>query len=306
MEKKDYFALESICQLRFQEAGPCFHVCTQEDLPIVFHNESEFKASMNVIALVCICCPEVKVYTFAVMDNHLHFLAAGREEVILDFAGRIIRRLALHPSLRESCGDILKMTPKVHPIENVENLRNVIAYIHRNGPLVNPDESAFSYEWGAGRFFFNREAKARFRESSHLARQVEKRSLTKSHYLDHAGDVFVLDGYISPLCYCKVGEAELFFRNNRQYFYKVSKNIESQRDIAKTIGETIFYTDYDLIDVVTSACRKKYGVRNTAELNRESKIELAKTLRYEYNAGNKQISRLLKISMETVSMLFSK
>ncbi|MCQ2153913.1 MAG: hypothetical protein MJY44_05025 [Bacteroidales bacterium] len=304
MEKNNYLVLEDICRLRFNEAGICFHVCTQENIPLLFRNGPEFKAAMNVVALACLFLPKVKLFTFCIMDNHLHFLAAGEHETVLLFARTIIRRLAMHPLLKDSRGDILRMKPKLHKIESLANIRNVIAYIHRNGPLVNSNETVFSYEWGAGRFFFNREVKARFRESGRLAKQAEKRALTKSHYLDRHENVYVLDGYISPMCYCSIQEAEHFFTDARQYFYKVSKNIESQKDVATLIGEQIYYSDYDLNDIVLSACKRKYGVRIPAELNSESKIDLAKMLHYDYNASKKQITRLLKIQPEAVSMLF--
>lgn len=39
-----------MCQFRVMEAGSCFHVCSQENHPVLFHNEEEFKAAMNVVA----------------------------------------------------------------------------------------------------------------------------------------------------------------------------------------------------------------------------------------------------------------
>ena len=128
--------------------------------------------------------------------------------------------------------------------------------------------------------------------------------MTRSHRLDNVRDIIVMDGYISPLCYCRVQEAESIFINNRQYFYLISKNIESQKEIAKLIGENIFYTDYDLFDIIASVCRKDFGGRNSSELKPEEKLSIARTLHYEYNAGNKQISRLLKIPVEAISSMF--
>lgn len=305
MKMNDFTTLENMCQFNFLEAGECFHVCTQENLPTVFHNEEEFKVAMNMVAMVCLMHPEVKVYTFSIMANHLHFVAAGSGADVQSLADEIVSCMASHPLLTGSKRTISQMAPRLHPVDNLDYLRNVIAYVNRNGPLVDPKENVFSYEWGTGKYFFNREAKLRYKESSHLAGQTEKRKLMRSHQLDKIGQINVLDGYVSPLYYCRAEEAELFFRDSRQYFYKVSKNIESQKEIAGIIGESIYYTDYDLIDVITASCNKKFGVKNASELTPKDKIELAKSLHYDYNASNKQISRLLKLSIDTVSMLFS-
>lgn len=304
METNDFFARENDCSLRFCEAGSCFHICSQENLPVTFHNEDEFITAMNVMALVAYQFPDVLIYTFEIMSNHFHIGASGKKDRIKCFADAFVSRLASHPELRESRSVILKMTPKIHQISDLESLRNVIAYINRNGSVVNPDENVFTYRWGANRYFFNREARIRYIESGHVAGQVEKRKLTRSHALDTEKRIVVLDGYISPLCYCKISDAEGFFRNSRQYFYKVSKNVESQKEIAKIIGESVFYTDEDLISLVISTCARKYNISRPAELPASAKIELAKTLHFDYNATNKQISRLLKMSLETVSSLF--
>lgn len=304
MEKRDFAMLENMCQFRFREAGSCFHVCTQENLPVIFHGEQEMKIAMNIVAFIAFMFPEIKIFTFEVMVNHFHLVVAGQEFRVESFAMALIKKLAFHPELKRSRDIILKMAPKLHPIDSLNNFRNVIAYTNRNGTVINPDENPFSYKWGANRYFFNNEAKLRYTQCGHTATQEEKRTLTRSHRLDNVRDIIVLDGYISPLCYCRVQEAESIFFNNRQYFYLISKNIESQKEIAELIGESIFYTDYDLFNIIASVCRKDYGGRNSSELKPEEKMSIARTLHYEYNAGNKQISRLLKIPVEAISSMF--
>lgn len=306
MEKRDFVMLENMCQLRFKEAGSCFHVCTQENLPVVFHGNQEFRAAMNSVAFAAFTFPEVTLFTFEIMINHLHLVLAGLENKVEEFSNALLKKLAYHPELKNSRGDILQMEAKRHPVNSLDNLRNVIAYTNKNGAVVSPDENVYTYKWGANRYFYNREAKNRYLENGHPASQEEKRKLFRSHRLDKVNNVIVLDDYISPLCYCAIQKAEEFFSSNRQYFFKVSKGVETHKEIATIIGESIFYTDYDLIDVIASACRRDYGVRTSSELKPEAKLEIAKFLHYEYNAGNKQISRLMKIPVDTLSALFSR
>lgn len=304
MEPREFARLENMCQSRFVEAGSCFHVCSQENHPVLFHNEEEFKAAMNVVAFSALCFPRLKVYTFEVMANHFHFLMAGNRDEIGLFIRSLVTKLSSFPELQTSSIDTKALKFKVLGIDSLENLRNVIAYINRNGAVVYPDENVFTYRWGANRYFFNREARLRYAESGHLAKQTEKRAMTRSHTLDNQEHIVILDGHIAPLCFCEVSEAELFFRNSRHYFSKVSKNIESQRDIAKMIGENVFYTDDDLASLIASVCAREYNVKRAAELPASAKVELAKKLHFEYNSSDKQISRLLKISLELVASLF--
>lgn len=303
-EKKNYAELETMCELRYSEAGSCFHVCSQENHPVLFHNDDEFKASMNTVAFVAFLFSDIRIFTFEIMSNHFHFLLCGERGRIELFYKTVVSKLATHPLFYESSGDIKNLTFNVYEIDSLNNLRNVIAYINRNGAVTDYDENVFTYQWGANRYFFNRDAVSRFRESAARMTTREKRTIFRSNLLANQNGIAILDNYVSPMSYCHINEAELFFRNNRHYFYCISRNIEASHDIAKIIGENVFYTDDDLFSYIRSLCMKKYGNFCVAELPKEAKIELARTLHFDYNAGNKQISRLLKMNLTIVNTLF--
>ena len=162
MEREDFLRLENMCQSRFVEAGRCFHVCSQENHPVLFHTEEEFKAAMNTVAFAGLLFPDVRIFTFEIMDNHFHFLMAGGQEGIIALLKTLVSKLASHPFLSETARDIRKISFRLYPIKDLENMRNVIAYINRNGAVVNPNENVFTYRWGGNRYFFNTEAKLRF------------------------------------------------------------------------------------------------------------------------------------------------
>ena len=304
MEKNDFSRLETMCQFRFLEAGSCFHVCSQENHPVLFHNEEEFKAAMNAVAFAGLLFQDIRIFTFEVMDNHFHFAFSGEKTRIKLLLRTLVNKLASLPSLADSSNDIVKLNFRFYEINNLDNLRNVITYINRNGAVISSDENVFTYKWGLNRFFFNTEAKLRHTENGKAATCREKRILFQSNKLESNDKVLVIDGYVSPLCFCRVEETELFFRNSRNYFYCISRNIESSKDIAKMIGEKLFYSDEDLFVHVRTACSKEFGVQTVSMLPNTAKVELAKRLHFDFNAGNKQISRLLKMDLSVVSELF--
>ena len=304
MEPKEFARLENECQSRFLEAGSCFHICSQENHPVLFHNEEEFKAAMNAVAFAALLFPDVRIFTFVIMDNHFHFAIAGEKSEIKLLLRALVNKLASLPSLAVARNDIRKLDFKFFDIGSLDNMRNVVAYINRNGAVVNPNESVYTYKWGANRFFFNTEAKLRFKSCGIKLTCREKRAIFQSNKLERNDKVVALDGYVSPLCFCCVMGTESFFRNSRDYFYCVSRNIESSKDVAKMIGEKIFYSDEDLFIYVRAACSKEYGIRTVSMLPNTAKIELAKRLHFDFNAGNKQISRLLKMDLPIVSELF--
>lgn len=304
MEKKDFYSQETICQQRFNYSGTCFHVYSKEDHPLIFHSKEEFEVAMNIVAFSAFLFLQIRIFTFEILNNHFHFAVSGQKNDIDSFIKTFVAKLSTHPALYVSWNDIRTLSFKSIEIDTLDNLRNVISYDNRNGAVISPDENVFTYRWGANRYFFNREAKQRYEECARKATCREKRKMFCSAQHDTVDAIMLLDGYISPLCYCHIDEAESFFRNSRHYFHSVSRNIESSRYIAKSIGESLFYTDDDLFSHIRMVCSQKFGGQTTSSLPSEAKINLAKELHFDYNASNKQICRLLKMDMNVVNTLF--
>ena len=114
----------------------------------------------------------------------------------------------------------------------------------------------------------------------------------------------MIDGYVSPSVYCDIPDAMALFRNGHHYFYLISKDIEGQQRIAAELGESVSYTDNELFAAVVSICRKVYGTGKPSVIPSEAKLAVARKMRYEYNASDKQISRILRLDRSILTALF--
>lgn len=304
MEPIDFYRMEAGCELRFRELGQCYHLCTNENIPILFHDENEFETAMNIVALLSFLYPDVAIITFEIMTNHMHFALAGKKERIMVWFEDLVKRMKMHPVLFGSKRILEMLNVKLTDVNSLENMRNVIAYINRNGSVVNANETPFSYPWGANKYYFNPEAKLRYESSGKKVVYSERRKMFHSNKGDGVREMISIDGYVCPLCFCKVSYGEDLFRNARHYFLKISKNIEAFSDIAKTIGESLFYNDDELYSLVAAECLKNYGIKSPKMINATAKIDIARKLHFEYNSGNKQISRILGMDINAVSALF--
>ena len=282
----------------------CFHICTREDHPIVFRNGADFRSGINILAL-CLCLfPDVKLYSFELMSNHFHLLVAGERAVIERFVSYYIRQLEHYFRCEGYDVDLSDLRPVCHPVDSQEYFRNVLVYIHRNGSSASADCTPFSYQWGTGRFYFNPEAVARYNACRQPLSLRQRQQFSHSRRYDKICNMlYTVDNYISPMCFCDIHEGESMFNSQRQYMYLLTRNIESSRDIAREIGETIALSDYELYSVVAKMSKEKFG-ESSGVLSPEQRMEIAKKLRYDYNAGNKQICRILKLSPSVVNMMF--
>jgi len=260
--------------------------------------------AMNILGICVGLFPGLRVLTFEIMSNHIHIVVAGDEKMIREMFACFLKYLSRYFKSINNPVSLKEFNLKLFQVQSLENLRNVIAYNNRNGAKVNPDTTPMSYPWGANKFFFLPEARMRYFEQRQPTSVVWRRSICHSRIAEDARKIYLIDGYASPLSFCNIELAESLFRDARHYFNKVSRHIESYDDIAKMIGEQVSYTDDDLFSVVLQLCRSDYDVASPALLSKDDKIALAKRLRLDFNASNKQIARMLKLSLDVLDALF--
>lgn len=289
------------CESALHRMGSVYNANTPENHPLIFATDQDYKAAMSILAVCAGLYPDVKVYAFQLMSNHVHFIIGGSEGAIYDFFEYFVSRLNKYFT---RAMDLSSFRLKLFKVSDLAYLRNAIAYVNRNGFVVNSDVTPFSYPWGSGRYFFQPIACKYDKTCGREIGVVALRSLMHSRACDHLKYFKTIDGYISPLEFCHVTDAENVFRDAKQYFYSLSRNIEANSEVAKSIGEAIYYTDSDLYSAASKMAKENFDNHIPKLLPIEAKLEIAKRLHYDYNAGYKQLNRLLGIDMIVLNALF--
>ncbi|MCQ2184148.1 MAG: hypothetical protein MJY62_01895 [Bacteroidales bacterium] len=267
----------------------------------MFSNEDDFKVAMSVLAVCSRVHSRIRIYAFQLMSNHIHFVVGGEVGDIMEFFDYFVSRL------RKALGggmDLSGFTLKLFPVTDLSYMRNAIVYVNRNGFVVNRNVTPFSYPWGSSQCFFQPLAARYVLAAGEPIGNSRLRALMHSRSCDEFKDLEMIDGYVSPLEFCDVGTAERLFRDAAQYFNLISRNVEVYSEVAKSIGESVFFSDSDLFQVALKLAKQCYGASDLRTLNVSDKLDLARRLHFDYNAGNKQIHRLLKIEQNTLESLF--
>ena len=283
-----------------------WHLCTPGNSKnIIFRNTADFIEGMNISGISAAKFRDlISILTFELMNNHIHYIIKGEEADTIEFFKYFHSKLRRMLLRQNRISDIGKPEFDIFRIDSEKYLRNVIIYVNRNGYVINPKETPFSYEWGANRYFFNHTQST---EEKFFLKEMHKRNRMAYFHtrdIDFPDDYYLTNGYISPLCYCQISESEKIFRNAHQYFSLISKNIESFNDIATQLGDKIFYTDDELFTAVFHFIRKQFDKDDINSLNINEKIAVAKNMHFNFNASNKQIARILKISAPIIDELF--
>lgn len=307
---KSNYEREALCEYRFQEAGECWHLWTDEDHPVIFASPADFAAGMNIFAITAKLFPDIKFYTYELMSNHIHAVASGNEKRLREFFEMFRKHLGNYLSGgrysrdgRTTNADLSKLCCRLRKIESLSDLRAVIAYDNRNGYLVSPDDTPFTYPWGANRYYFNPDIKYIAASCNKFLTFRERQFFIHSHVANTLSPLRKVYGCACPLDFCYIEEGEKFFQGAAQYFQIISRNIESFGKIAREISERIFYTDDELFSAIASQAKGRYG-KKIMDLDKNEKTELARLMHFDFNAGNKQIARILRLPISVVDALF--
>ena len=260
---------------------------------------------MTLVAMCAYDCPDIQIITFELMSNHVHFVMCGSREGVLDFFALFKKRLIRYFSSAGKRVDLSHFEcNEPITIETLESLRNQIGYTNRNNFVVDPDQTPFTYPYGANSYFFNGVFKARkdliFSDLTARA----KRELLHTKQVAYPDNYIIVNGYISPASYCRLDIGEGVFRDARHYFNKLAKNLESYKVIASALGDTIYYTDDELIDALYSLSRTKYGGQRITSLAKNDKMDVARLLHFDYNADNRKIARLVNMDPAILDAMF--
>ena len=256
---------------------------------------------MSILGISALMNREIQIYAFQLMSNHIHLVIGGDEQQIMSFFNYFVDRL-------EYCFpgrlDLKQFKLKLFQIEDIAYFRNSIVYVNRNGFVVNSNVTPFSYPWGTSICFFQPIVSKYFKLGGMAIGTRKIRNLMHTKNADSLSDTLIIDGYVPPLEFCKVSMAELVFRDAKQYFYLISRKIETYASIAKSIGEYVFYSDSDLFLAASKIAKDTFGAAELNALTAQQKIELAKRLHFDYNASEKQLQRLLKIDKNILNSMF--
>ncbi len=276
-----------------------YHVCTDgASLDWMFKDDSDFIAGVNRLG-ICAVVSGVKLVSFVLMDNHVHFILYGVMPSCKDFILRYKNLTGKYIYSRYGIkGHIHTLPTEIIRIDTPDRLLATLAYIDRN-PIVAgwrkmPDE----YRWGVSGFMFRtREGCENFRSLDTFSLR-EQSILLGTHVKLPQGWMVDERGMLDVRCFVDVPFLEKLFRTPGRYLYFLSKKLEGDIDQFFTMGTRTFVQDKDLRIIVEKMAKEHYGEEDVKLLSVKTRLLLARKLRYEYASTVKQISRMLHLDVE--------
>ena len=271
-----------------------YHVCTDGSvLPWMFQDDIDFIAGINRISICCLLTG-IRVVSFVLMDNHVHFVLYGTVIQCKDFINMYKRLTGRWILVRYGIRDYLRQLPvDIVRIGDEERLLNTLAYLDRNPLVAGYKYLPGEYPWGTARYIF--------KADPHVGRAVsefgkrELRDLLKTR-VELPGDWLIDDnGMISPMSFMDLRALESYFKTPMRYTYFLSRKVEGTVEQELEHSQKTFVPDKELRPMVAKIARELYGVESVRELDVNARLRLARKLRYEFASTIKQISRMVHL-----------
>lgn len=278
-----------------------FHICTDgRVLPWMFQDERDFIAGVNRIGICCLKT-DVKVISFVLMDNHVHFVLYGTMPQCKEFVTLYKQLTGTWIHVRYGVSDFLKHLPTdILLLDTEERLLNTIAYIDRNPVVAGYRYLPTEYPWGSARYLFKspREVK-NVRPLSSVSRRNQRTLLNTRVVLP---DDWRIDdnGMICPDSFIDVYRVESYFKTPVRYSYFLAKKLEGVVEQEFESSQKIFIPDRELREVVRRMAVQNYGKESVTDLDFNARLSIARKLRYNYASTIKQIARMLHLESSAI------
>ena len=309
---------ESACEAAFRRGGPYWHLYTDgEKMEIIFVHPEDYLFGIVLLGICSASFPRCRILTFTLMSNHLHVILTGPGKDIQAFFATFKERLKRYLAGKKRYCRMQHFEADYFQIPDLHALRNEIIYVNRNGYVVSPECTPYSYWWSAGVFFFNPMAKMLPLKPFTTLPVREQRAMCHCRETLFPNQFMVTDSYppgqneaggrlLFPPSFCAISEAEGYFRDAHQYFRRLTRDQEAYSGVASRLNDRIFLTDDELYGAVSMICAKEYDNAYPGLLPAAAKQEVARRMHFTYNASNKQIQRMLKLPPAYVAELFPK
>lgn len=285
--------------MKKSDSAAYYHVCTDgKALEWMFRDTADFIAGMNRVG-ICAVETAVKVVAFILMDNHVHFVLYGTMPQCKKFITKYKMLTGKWIAGKYNLNHFLKHLPtQLILIEGEEQLLETIAYIDRNSIVAGYSLLPGEYPWGSARYLF----KAKSIQDVRLLSEIKKKQLrrllnTCTHLpLDWKIDA---DNMILPDCFLDIEHIEHLFKSPARYLYHLSKKLEGKVEMLE--GTKAFIPDKELRPLVEGLSEQLFGKPDIKQLDFNSRIILARKLRYEYASTPKQISRMVYLADDVLT-----
>lgn len=269
---------------------------------LLFRDTADFIAAMNFVAIVAFLSG-VKVLSFVLMSNHVHFVVYCSREDAEKFINRFKKFYSAYYQHKYGGKEFLRRLKfDIRQVDREdESLQKAIAYVHMNPVAANLCLDSTMYSWGTGQILFNM-LPSSGKALGNFSTSAQRRILHSKVELPQDYRI-CSQGYIEPSSYVPVRYVERIFSTPKRLLYFLNTSSKARARLEKAAAPT--FNDQLIQTASKDLLSSLYRVSDMEELQEYQKRDLIEQLQRRFSADLRQICRVTGVPYEEADAIIN-
>lgn len=289
--------------------GRFYHICTDGlEQVVLLRDEDDYKVAWNYLALSA-WKTGTQVVAFTLMSNHIHELVACRSiEQAVKTIKLFKKLLSQYLKNRYGISKILHETKDcISLIDDVQYLKNCIAYIHRNAVSAKICAKPEDYRWSSYSCFFSPERKNSGIPVSGLGYSHKRRLLKTALDLSECPLRINSEGLVTLESFVRIDIVEkAYMHSGKSFLYYLGCCNDAKMEYELACKPLLHVSDNDLYETIISHVAKRFKNKDLSELTAADKCSMLKSIFFNNKTSIPQLSRILGLPRDLVHRILSK
>lgn len=276
---------------------PCFQINSKKlEKELLFRDEEDYIYGINTLALILLQFPEVVVYAFTLMSNHIHLLLGGPKEQCEAFYDAVMHRLSIWLKRKYGLSGVVpygKGNRETVTVRGLEHFIIEVLYLLRN-PFMAKICYPGDYPWSSvGMYFSKRGLPAGRRASTFTVREL--RRVLKTNIRVPGNWEITESGMIIPH-FVNWKVVEKAFENDESTFLKrLMEPVEARHNQLSGLPMELKFSDQEIAARVQAICQNELNVKDHRQLPTKEFLRLCRTLSIRFGTSAEQLQRVLGV-----------
>lgn len=288
--------------------GETYHVCTDGmEQTTLLRDEEDFMVAWNYLALSA-WKTGAQTVAFAIMSNHIHEILICRDSAHADQTIKIFKKmLSMHLRKKYGLTKILHRTDDcISLIDDIQYLKNCIAYILRNAVCAKICAKPEDYRWSSYACYFSKDRSEKSVPVSSLP-FIQKRTILKTGMnLKDCPLRINEDGLITLHSFVRYDIAERAYRNSgKSFLYYLGCCNDARMEYELTCQPLLNVSDLDMHEIVAKYVKNRFKGKNISDLTSSEKCSILKHVFFSNKTSIPQLSRILGLPRKLIQKILA-
>jgi hypothetical protein len=240
--------------------------------------------------------PEVTVYAFVLMSNHIHLVLGGPKEKCEAYYDAVMHRLSLMLRRKYGLSGIVPYGPKHRTTVTVKGLEHFIIEILYS--LRNPFKAKIcypgDYPWSSVGMYFSKRGQMTGRKASTFTARELRRILKTNMRIP--GDWEITDsGMIVPHFISWKAVEKAFDNDEATFLRRLMEPVEVRHNQLSGLPMELKFSDQELAARVITICQNELNVKDHRQLSAKELLRLCRSLSIRFGSSPDQLQRVIGV-----------